>query len=212
MRATLSRSASSREKAVVDEVVRFDACDRERCCVVFAAREAVGARNQRRTCALVTVPCARRRQVDAGVRVGEPRVVALQQVAALALRQELGERAPRLGKDVAHAAHEPVDLRASREEDAAQHEAQHAVGMRFGIGDARASSPTSRRTAASARRCRCSRRRSRSATGAPSCCRRCLRSASSVPRRAGRTARSARTPDRSSADDAGGCRRRGRRG
>ena len=84
---------------------------------------------ERRARAFVPVPRPRRRQVHRGVAVGEPAVVVAQQVRAFLRRQRFRERPPRLRKDVAHAVHEPVDLRRGGEKDAAQHEAQNAVRM-----------------------------------------------------------------------------------
>jgi hypothetical protein len=43
------------------------------------------------------------------------------------------ELAPRLGKHARHPVQEPVDLGRRREEDAAQHEAQHALGVRLRV-------------------------------------------------------------------------------
>ena len=107
------------------------------------------------------------------------------------------------------AVHEPVDLGGRREEDAAQHQPEAALADAPAHTRARASIPTSRRTAPSDR-CRGARAGARCRRrGAASCCRQRRRRASSVRRRAGRRARSARTRDRRSAGDAAGCRRPG---
>ena len=57
----------------------------------------------------------------------------LEQVAALRLRQMLREPAPPLRLQPCHVVEPPACLRVAQQPDAAEHEAPHAVGVRFGV-------------------------------------------------------------------------------
>ncbi len=103
--------------------------------------DAVRRGQQRRARPFVTVPRVRRGHVDCRIGIGQPAVIAAEQVATLRRGQELRERAPRLGKHVAHPVHEPVELRGSREEDAAQHESETALRMRLGVRERQRRAP-----------------------------------------------------------------------
>src|SRR5512132_4233801 len=102
------------EKRAVDEIVRLDPRDRERLRVAVEFRRRVVARQQRRAGAFVLVPRASRRQMDPGIGIGEPAIVAGEKVVALGWRKELHERAPGFGKYIPHSMHEPVELHRTR--------------------------------------------------------------------------------------------------
>ena len=76
-----------------------------------------------------------------GIAIGQAAIVVAQEVAALGRRQMLGEVAPRLGEDRAHAVEEPVDLGARAQEDAAQDEAGDALGMLQAVGQRQRAAP-----------------------------------------------------------------------
>ena len=82
----------------------------------------------------------RNQSISAG-RIDEAPMVGRQQVAAFGLGDEAGEVAPGLGKDVADAVQEPVDLGRAAEEDAAQHEGEAALRMVLGVGERERRSP-----------------------------------------------------------------------
>ena len=76
-----------------------------------------------------------------GIAIGQAVVVVAQEVGSLGRRQMLGEVAPGLGKDRAHAVEEPLDLRACPQEDAAQDEAGDALGMFQAVGERQRAAP-----------------------------------------------------------------------
>ena len=150
--------------------------------------------------------------VDRGIRIGEAAVEVAQQVAALRFGQMAGEALPRLGKDVAHAVQEPVDLALPAEEDAAQDQPEAAVRMRLRVRECECRAPRAAEHQP-ARECPAAAAASRGRRrDAASCCRAIRRAASSGRRRAGRTRRCDRRADRRSGGGAASCRRRDRRG
>ena len=123
-----------RQEYPVGEIMRLDARQAEGQFVALELRDRLGAGMQRRTAALVTAPCERRRHVHGGVGVVETAAVGGEQVAALARRHGACEIVPRFGEETPHAVKEPVDLLRPAQEDPAQRQRPAALGMRLRIG------------------------------------------------------------------------------
>ena len=132
------------QEDAVDEVVRFDARQRQREAAALGIERPLGARIQRRARRLVAAPGAGGRLVPGRIGVDKPTVVVGQDVAAFGQRQVPDEIAPSLGKDDLHAMQEPLHFAVAPEEDAAQDEAQAAIGMALAIrqGECRSPGPT----------------------------------------------------------------------
>ena len=128
-------------EGAVGEVVRLDARQGQGEAAMVRFEGRARRRIERRAGRLVAAPGARRRAMVVGIAVDQAAIVVAQQIAALGRRQMLGEVAPRLGEDRAHAVEEPVDLRARAEEDAAQDEAGHALGMLQAVGQRQRAAP-----------------------------------------------------------------------
>ncbi|TXL72275.1 DUF3987 domain-containing protein [Vineibacter terrae] len=129
----LPRPAFGQEHPV-DEVVGLDARQCQREAAGLGLQRALGGRIQRRAGGLVAAPGAGGRLVPGGVGVDQPPVVVAQNVATLGGRQVPDEIAPRLGEHGAHALEEPLHLLVAPQEDAAQDEAEAAVGIVLAIG------------------------------------------------------------------------------
>ena len=79
--------------------------------------------------------------MNIGTAIDQAAIVVAQQIAAFADRQMLGEVAPRLGEDCAHAMEEPFDLLLRAEKDAAQDEAAGAFRMADAVGQRERAAP-----------------------------------------------------------------------
>ena len=138
------------EERVVDEVVVLDPCEGER--EAITPLTGVGPGEQGRGPRLPRGPRARRGDGDLGVLVVEQAVVRRDVVVArrrdrlLAVRRdERGEVSlPLVGEQVRGlAAVEPVDLHGPAQEDPAQHEFGHPLGMGLGVGEPEGGAPGS---------------------------------------------------------------------
>ena len=101
---------------------------------VFGERgHRLGIWQQRRAGALVDAPGARRRHVDARVRVSQTPVIGRENVAAFALGEKSRKGAPSLGKHSANAVKKPLDLLAPAQKYPAQYEPDAAVRVGLGV-------------------------------------------------------------------------------
>ncbi len=130
-----------RHERAVGEVVRLDARQGEREATMVRFERRARRRIERRAGRFVTAPGARRRTMVVGIAIGQAAIVVAQKVGALGGRQMLGEVAPCLGEDRAHAVEEPLDLRPRAQEDAAQDEAGDALGMFQAVGQGQRAAP-----------------------------------------------------------------------
>ena len=172
MRADAMHAAQQslgRQEQIVGEIMRLDARQPERRAVLRERTDRFRARQQRAARAFVDRPGARRGQVHRGVRIGQAPQIAAQQVAALVLRQEAGERGVRVGEYRCETVQEPVHLGrrgpGTRRAARSRRPARDAPAHRPAPG----SSPRSRRTAASAR-CQDAGAASRCRTPGPAWC------------------------------------------
>src|SRR3546814_9101025 len=94
-----------------------------------------------RSASLVDAPGARCGQVNLGVGVVEALLERGHQVVALMLGNGRHEIAPVFGIEPAHAVEKPLDLALAAEEDAAQHQGAHPLGMRLRIGKRQGRAP-----------------------------------------------------------------------
>src|SRR5438105_7798182 len=115
------------------EKMRFDSRQAQSEPVFGERGHRLGIWQQRRAGALVDAPGARRRHVDARVRVSQTPVIGRENVAAFALGEEPRKGAPSLGKHSANAVRKPLDLLAPAQKDAAQHEPDAAQRVRLGV-------------------------------------------------------------------------------
>ena len=129
MRADIGDEVGSGREQVLGEEMRLDARQPERQPVLAKRGDRLGVGQQRRAAALVDAPGARRRHMDARVRVDQSAVVPGEQIGALGFRQKPGEGAPRLREHGAHAIEKPVDLALAAEEDPAQDQPGDTLGM-----------------------------------------------------------------------------------
>ena len=84
----------------------------------------------------------RRAQPHLGVVAGQAPVVGVQQIAALGLGDRREVVLPRVGEEAARAVLvEPVDLALAQQEDAAQHQLGHALGVRLRVGERERAAP-----------------------------------------------------------------------
>src|SRR5437762_327936 len=114
------------------EEMRFDSREAQSEPVFAERRYRLGIGQQGRAGTLIDAPGARRRHVDARVRVSQAPVIGGENVVALGLGEKPREGAPCLGKHSANAVKKPLDLLAPAQKDAAQHEPDTA--QRVGLG------------------------------------------------------------------------------
>ncbi len=111
------------EEALVDEVVRFDARERERVVVLVVLRDELVVLEEEARARFPHAPCLRGAHAFDRVLRRQTRVVCTQQIAALRFGDGRDVVLPRIGIERGRAALvEPVDLALAQEKNPAQHE------------------------------------------------------------------------------------------
>src|SRR6185437_7565884 len=112
--------------------------------VLFIVGGKTGIGHELGGCSLPSAPDLGRRKLHSVVRAGEAAVIGGEQIIALSFRDVSKVRLPGVGKEDGSAALvKPVNLLLANQEDAAQDDFRHALGMSLAIGEGESGTPRS---------------------------------------------------------------------
>ncbi len=132
------------KEATVDEVVAFDAREGEGFGGVFKAAKVIGGDVESAGANFPMRPSSGGMELDVGVFVREASIIGFDQACAFGGRDGGEEVFPIIGEDGACAAFvEPIEFLGSQQKDAAQDQAQAAIGVSDGISEGEGGTPAS---------------------------------------------------------------------